>query len=199
MNALESSYKALKNLVTIIMGIAILNTVNESFVHLFDNKHGANEKLEFVFLGLSLTFLTFRFYHGNIRTLDASMEGTLEAYRSSFGRFLDLITILFQGCLFSIIGLMLRSDAFSHESLVKLLLFIFASDLLLVAIEAIFASLSTVRKGWVLLNVVAAAWLGAGLLFTMPLTQTIISAVLLTSLAEYFFNWDFYFKASKNL
>lgn len=203
MRSLESSFDALKQLISIIMGIAIGNVMIESFKHLF-HAHVSSDPLlahlkignvDYLMLGFSLTLLAVRFYHGNIRTLDEAAEVQSSEYESSsLGRFLDFVAIILQGSIFSVLGMTLEN----RETLWITLLLLLLSDVFLAATGFLtLGKLSHERQRWVFINLFSVIMLSAGKLFNLPFMPFVILTLVVGSVVDYLLNWDFYFPQSK--
>jgi hypothetical protein len=203
MKALESSFSALKELITIIMCIAIGNIMIESFKHMFMTNKSSKPLLglniiniDYLLLGFSLTLLAARFYHGNIRTLDeaAEMQCKIDE-NSSLGRFFDFVAIIIQGSIFSGIGIILGN----RDALFITLLSLLFSDIMLVATGFMaFGKLTIERNRWVFINIFSIIMLIAVELFNLPFMISVYLTLIVGSVIDYLLNWSFYFPNINN-
>lgn len=192
MTRLESGIKAIREVIPIIMGVAIANIVTATVSLQFGKTAIAPVKLPFAVpskhglfaLGIMLTLLAVRFYHGNVRALDE------EAAPSPFLEALGLLVLVVEGSIFAAFGLLLEHP----EALWGTLFILSFLDLLFFCVErAVASGLSRHKRNWFLLNLVTLCAMCAQYFLFLPYTRMLVAIFLIATVLDYSVNWQFYF------
>jgi hypothetical protein len=202
MDGLRSNIAALKELLTIIYGVAVA-TIVESAIELagefekprmkpapFDTPGAAG----FLALGIAFVMLTVRFFHGNIRSLDddggAPDRLPLVAKVGQAG---TLIAIVTQGAILGSLGKLLRDPELLWYGLWAL----FIADIALVAVDWVSRQELPQRPKavWIALTLFSLLSLEAQRVMEAPFCYTIVALIVLSTVVDYWVNWSFYFPA----
>lgn len=210
---------ALQGFLTIVMGIALTNVVEQFLVqHKIYSPSTPSDPVEAALLPgfdelillSSIVLLLIRFYHGNMYSLN-DIAAKLDA--GDVGKrnlATSWLIVVFQGLVFSAIGFFCRNTEYLCKGILVLFGVDFAWGILWVLSELNSHQRSPVTSlfvghpegylfRWAAINLLGGLALYIGLTFGKNYLPQIVSAtIILTSVIDYWLNRDFYFQADGN-
>lgn len=209
---------ALQGFLTIVMGIALTNIVEQflvqhrMYVALGINGSGGNAGPEFpgaeeVILLFAVVFLLVRFYHGNMYSLNDIAAKLDSGQVSKRNLATSWLVVVFQGLVFSAIGFFCKNTEFLCLGILTLFGVDFAWGVIWVIAEInshrrtpVAGLFSNHPEGylfkWAGINLAGGLALYIGLTFAKAYLPWVVSVIIfVTSLADYWVNRDFYFQA----
>jgi hypothetical protein len=197
MSRIELGVQAIKELVSIIMGIAVANIVTATVgitllkVTATSSHFVTPSGRGFLAIGGALVMLVTRFYHGNVRAIDEEWQGGgVGGDNVSVVEFLELAVVMVEGSLFAAFGLLLERPDFLWGALFGL----FSLDVVF-GLLGFWAKSAMTRpkKIWLVLNGLTIAGLTCLYLYHLSFARMVVGIVGVSTLLDYTLNWNLFF------